>query len=151
MEASGAEKRTPRKGDPSAIAVHELSDPSLSSLYGIVELANDGRLTGMEEKPEHPRSNLASTATYLFSERHLALIDPYLEQGNPPDPPGRFLTWLCEREPVFGFRFDAPWLDIGNPAQLLEADNRYRIRAGLPPRAEYAPGPLGPPGRPISG
>ena len=127
------------KGGGSALAVHELSDPSLASLYGIVELAPDGRVTGMQEKPEHPRTNLASTATYLFAEAHLALIDRYLEQGNPPDPPGRFLTWLCEREPVYGFRFQEPWLDIGDRAQLLEADNRYREAAGLPTRETYAP------------
>ena len=81
------------KGGGSAIAVHELSDPSLAPLYGIVELAPDGRVLGMQEKPEHPRTNLASTATYLFSEGHLALIDRYFEEGNPPDPPGRFVTW----------------------------------------------------------
>jgi len=127
------------QGGASAIAVHELSDPALAPLYGIVELAPDGRVLGMQEKPEHPRTNLASTATYLFSAAHLALIDRYLEEGNPPDPPGRFLTWLCEREPVYGFRFNEAWLDIGDREQLLEADNRYRVAAGLPAREAYVP------------
>ena len=36
------------------------------------------------------------------------------------------MTWLAEREPVFGYRFSEAWLDIGDPAQLLEADNLYR-------------------------
>ncbi len=48
------------------------------------------------------------------------------------------MTWLCEREPVYGFRFSEEWLDIGDPQQLLEADNRYRARLGLPFRAEYS-------------
>ena len=56
----------------------------------------------------------------------------YLAEGNPPDPPGRFLIWLSEREPVYGFRFDEEWLDIGDPEQLLEADNLYR-GDGRPP------------------
>ncbi len=51
------------KGGGSAIAVHELADPSLAPLYGIVELAPDGRLLGMEEKPAPPRPNHATTAT----------------------------------------------------------------------------------------
>ena len=106
--------------------MHQLADPSLASLYGVVELDADDRIAGMEEKPEHPRSDLVSTATYLFSEEHLGLFDRYFEEGNPPDPPGRFLIWLAEREPVFGFRFSEAWLDIGDPAQLLEADNLYR-------------------------
>ena len=92
----------------------------------------------MEEKPEHPRSDLVATATYLFSREHVALLERYLDEGNPPDPPGRFITWLCEREPVYGFRFSEAWLDIGDPEQLLEADNRYRAHAGLPERDAYS-------------
>ena len=61
------------KADGSAIAVHRLADPGLAHLYGVVELADDGRVVGLEEKPEHPRSDLVSTATYLFSADHLAL------------------------------------------------------------------------------
>jgi glucose-1-phosphate thymidylyltransferase len=127
------------KGVGSAIAVHRLADPSLARLYGVVELDSDDRVTGLEEKPEHPRSDLVSTATYLFSAAHLALLDRYLSEGNPPDPPGRFLIWLQEREPLYGFRFTEEWLDIGDPQQLLEADNRYRAKVGLAPRELYVP------------
>jgi glucose-1-phosphate thymidylyltransferase len=122
----------------SAIAVHRLADPALARLYGVAELGPDDRVVGLEEKPEHPKSDLISTATYLFSRAHLALIAQYLAEGNPPDPPGRFLVWLYEREPVYGFRFDESWLDIGDPSQLLAADNLYRARAGLRARREYS-------------
>jgi glucose-1-phosphate thymidylyltransferase len=122
----------------SALAVHRLADRSLAHLYGVVELDADDRVVGMEEKPEHPRSDLVSTATYLFSQEDLGLLDRYLDEGNPPDPPGRFLIWLAEQGRVFGFRFSESWLDIGTPEQLLEADNRYRTRAGLPRRESYS-------------
>jgi glucose-1-phosphate thymidylyltransferase len=79
-----------------------------------------------------------STATYLFSQEDLGLLDRYLDEGNLPDPPGRFLIWLAEQGRVFGFRFSESWLDIGTPEQLLEADNRYRERAGLPRRESYS-------------
>jgi glucose-1-phosphate thymidylyltransferase len=123
----------------SALAVHRLADPALAPLYGVVELDGDDRVVGMEEKPEQPRSDLVSTATYLFSAVHLGLLERYLAEGNRPDPPGAFLTWLAEREPVYGFRFSESWLDIGDPAQLLDADNRYRAASGLPERESYAP------------
>jgi len=74
----------------SAIAVHRLPDPSLASLYGVVELDDADRVIGLEEKPEHPRSDLVSTATYLFHRDHLPVLERYLDDGNPPDPPGRF-------------------------------------------------------------
>ena len=39
----------------------------------------------------------------------------------------------------FELRLDpVAWADIGDPAQLLEADNRLRRVQGLPERAEYA-------------
>jgi NDP-sugar pyrophosphorylase family protein len=74
----------------------------------------------------------------LFSREHVALLEQYLREGHPPDPPGRFVVWLHEREPVYGYRFSEEWLDIGDPAQLLEADNRYRARVGLSQRDSYA-------------
>jgi glucose-1-phosphate thymidylyltransferase len=126
------------KGRGSAIAVHRLADPSLASLYGVVELDDDDRLVSIEEKPAEPRSDLVSTATYLFSREHVALLEQYLRERHPPDPPGRFVVWLHEREPVYGYRFSEEWLDIGDPAQLLEADNRYRARVGLSQRDSYA-------------
>ena len=51
---------------------------------------------------------------------------------------GAFLEWLVPREPVYGYRFEGDWLDIGDHEQLLEADNRLRARRGLPERAVYS-------------
>jgi len=126
------------KGAGSALAVHRLADPSLASLYGVVELDNDDRVVGLEEKPEHPRSDLVSTATYILQRDHLPILEQYLDEGNPPDPPGRFLVWLYPREPLYAYRFPEPWFDIGDPGQLLDADNRYRERLGMPVRDRYA-------------
>jgi len=123
----------------SAVAVHRLADPSLASLYGVAQLDGEDRVIDLEEKPEHPKSDLISTATYVFGRDHVRLVARYLAEGNPPDPPGRFLVWLAEREPVYGYRFAGEWFDIGDPAQLLDADNRYRERAGLPVRDAYSP------------
>ena len=71
---------------------------------------------------------------------HARLIGEYLAEGNSPDQPGRFVVWLYPRVPVYGFRFPGEWLDIGNREQLLDADNRMRVREGLPPRDEYSLG-----------
>jgi glucose-1-phosphate thymidylyltransferase len=67
------------------------------------------------------------------------LVATYLDEGNVPDQPGRFVEWLYRRAPVYGYRFGGEWLDIGDREQLLEADNRLRARAGLEPRVEYVP------------
>jgi glucose-1-phosphate thymidylyltransferase len=67
------------------------------------------------------------------------LVPTYLAEGNPPDQPGNLIGWLYRREPVYAYRFSGEWYDIGDHAQLLEADNRMRRHSGLPERTAYAP------------
>lgn len=126
------------KGVASAVALYEHPDRELLKQYGVVELDERERVVSFIEKPPDPVSNLAATACYLFHREHLKLVATYLDEGNVPDQPGRFVEWLHRRVPVYGYRFSGEWLDIGDRAQLLEADNRARARAGLSPRAEYA-------------
>ncbi|MGH3003173.1 MAG: nucleotidyltransferase family protein [Gaiellaceae bacterium] len=127
------------KGVASAVAVRDVGSRELASRYGIVELAGDDRVVDFVEKPVDPPSTLAATATYLFHRRHVPLVRTYLGDGNPPDQPGRFVAWLQQREPVYGWTFHARWFDIGDREQLLEADNRLRALRGLPVRDTYSP------------
>ncbi len=126
------------KGVASALAVYDVGDRKLARQYGIVELDGDERVIGFLEKPDDPPSTLAATATYLYHRDHLPLVERYLEEGNPRDQPGNLVAWLHPREPVFGYALPGEWYDIGTPDQLLEADNRLRARAGLPPRDTYS-------------
>ncbi len=127
------------KGTSSAVAVRDVGSLELASHYGIVALAADGRVVDFEEKPADPPSTLAATATYVFHREHARLIEAYLAGEHGADQPGRFVGWLQRHEPVYGWVFDSDWYDIGNHEQLLEADNRLRVAAGLAPRASYAP------------
>jgi glucose-1-phosphate thymidylyltransferase len=125
------------KGVASALAVYDCGDLELATHYGVVETDAGDRVIGFEEKPSEPRSTLAATAAYLYHREHVALVHRYLADGNPPDQPGRLVAWLYPREPVYAYRFGGQWFDIGNPEQLLEADNRWRERLGLPQRESY--------------
>ncbi len=122
----------------SAVAVHDVGDPHLVRKYGAVDVDPEGRIVGFVEKPEEPASTLVATAMYLFAREHARLVDVYLDEGNPPDQPGNFVAWLYPRRPVYAYRFAGGWYDIGDPGQLLEADNRLRALAGLPARDEYS-------------
>ncbi len=123
----------------SCVAVHDVGDRELAKKYGVVGVAEQDRIVAFVEKPEDPPSTLAATATYLFAREHVALVDTYLGDGNPPDQPGNFVAWLHPRVPVYAYRFEGGWFDIGDRAQLLEADNLMRRRQGLPERSAYAP------------
>jgi glucose-1-phosphate thymidylyltransferase len=129
-----------RSGAPgSAVAVRDVGSLELAMQYGVVDLADDGRILSFVEKPADPPSTLAATATYIFSREHARLIAPYLEGEHGSDQPGRFVGWLQRHEPVYGWVFEESWYDIGNAEQLLEADNRLREAAGLARRDAYSP------------
>jgi len=121
----------------SAIGVHDVGELRLARQYGVVELDDADRVVSLVEKPQKPASTLVSIAAYLYTAEHAGLVRRYLDEGNAPDQPGRFVVWLYPRAPVFGYRFEGEWLDIGDRSQLLEADNRMRRRAGLPEQDEY--------------
>ena len=127
------------KGVASAVALRDVGSVDLARQYGIVELDDDGRIRSFVEKPPEPASTLAATATYLYHRDHVGLIRTYVETEANADQPGRLVAWLHRREPVYGWVFTEPWYDIGDQEQLLEADNRLRIAAGLPPRDTYSP------------
>ncbi len=127
-----------RERDGSCVAVLDVGDPELAKKYGIVDVDENDRIIGFVEKPADPPTTLCATATYFFDRGHVRMIATYLEEGNPPDQPGNYIAWLHRRVPVYAYRLAGEWYDIGDRAQLLEADNRMRRRCGLPQRREYS-------------
>jgi glucose-1-phosphate thymidylyltransferase len=126
------------KGDASAVAIRRIADRELLKQYAVLTLDDEDRITSLIEKPKDPQGDLAATATYVLHHAHAARVQEYLEEGNSPDQPGRFIEWLVPRVPVYGYAFDGTWMDIGDRTQLLEADNLLRERHGLPARTEYS-------------
>jgi len=126
------------KGEASAVVVYDVGSLELAARYGIVELDVNDRVVSFVEKPVQPQSTLASTAAYVFHRAHVPLIRRYLDERNVPDQPGRLVAWLVPRVPVYGYEAAGDWRDIGDAAQLLEADNRLRQLAGLPLRDVYS-------------
>ncbi|MEP6813468.1 MAG: nucleotidyltransferase family protein [Actinomycetota bacterium] len=126
------------KNNASAVAVYDVGERELAKQYGVIDLDGGDRVVGFVEKPAEPPTTLCATATYLYAREDARLVDTYLDEGNPPDQPGHFISWLYQREPVYGFRIPGGWYDIGDAAQLLEADNRLRTLAGLPFRNSYS-------------
>lgn len=129
------------KGDGSCIALYQCPDMELVKQYSTVELTADDRVTSFIEKPENPTTNTVGIATYIYHRDHVPMVERYLAEGNGPDQPGKFIAWLHQHVPVYGYRFDGMWLDIGNKEQLLAADNQMREQAGLPTRDTYSVDP----------
>jgi glucose-1-phosphate thymidylyltransferase len=105
--------------DGAALAAYDVGSRERARSYGIVELDGD-RVVDFAEKPDEPRSTLASIACYAFPAEFVRFAE-YLSGDNNPDEPGWYVDWLSTREPVFAFSFDDVWFDIGTPESYLEA------------------------------
>lgn len=92
---------------------------------GIIAVDNEMRVTSFEEKPEHPKSDLAAVPFYIYPKEVIARVKEYLDAGGIADAPGHFVAWLYTREPVFAYNIDGRVLDIGNPESLESARKIY--------------------------
>lgn len=92
---------------------------------GVVGVDSAGRITSFEEKPENPKSALASTACYIFTREDLLEIAQYIEAGNRPDNAGDFIKWLAAHKPVHAFIFREKWYDIGTFESLGKAREEF--------------------------
>jgi mannose-1-phosphate guanylyltransferase len=91
------------------------------SQCGILEVDQDGRLTGFEEKPVLPRGDLANAGLYAFDREVLDLIDG----PEPCDIGTHLLPRLVGRARVVGIG-DAYLRDIGTLEALAEARSTWR-------------------------
>lgn len=48
--------------------------PTDSKQYGVIEIDNNGKVLSIEEKPEHPKSDIAQTGIYLYDNRVFTFI-----------------------------------------------------------------------------
>lgn len=109
-----------------AIAVYDVKNKELMKKYGEVKLDSDKRLIHFQEKPQEPQTTLAAIGMYLFPKNQLGIIKQYLSEKNSPDQPGKYIQWLYQRQPVYGFVFTEGWYDIGDIDQYHQADRDYR-------------------------
>jgi glucose-1-phosphate thymidylyltransferase len=118
------------KSSAATVALHDVGDFEAMKKYGTVTVDNKGVITSFEEKPDTPKSTLASVALYYYSREVLPLFTTYLAAGNNPDQPGRFLQWLYTRKAVNTFLLKGRWLDIGSKETLEIADKTFSGSGG---------------------
>ncbi|MEG2633359.1 MAG: glucose-1-phosphate adenylyltransferase [Oscillospiraceae bacterium] len=96
-----------------------------ASRFGIMNANEDGSVYEFEEKPQNPKSNLASMGIYIFTWKKLR---EYLESDSKrPDTSNDFgkdiiPTMLACNEKLFTYRFDGYWKDVGTIDSLWEAN-----------------------------
>ena len=99
----------------------------LAGRHGCVLLDAAGRIVDFEEKPERPKSNIASLAVYVLTTAARELLDDYLRGGGNRDAPGHFLSWLTRATTVYGYVTDGHAYDVGTPESYVEAQRAFRV------------------------
>jgi len=101
--------------------------------YGIVDFDENKKIQDFQEKPEEPKSKMASTAFYHFPKNINKIFDEYIDywQGRISrdkylDEPGRFLSWTSERYDCHVYPFTGTWADVGTRKGYLRAEKDIR-------------------------
>lgn len=94
-----------------------------ASRFGIVVADSDGKISEFEEKPEHPKSNLASMGIYIFNWDTLKKSLIALKDVSGCDF-GKHIIPYCHREgkSIFAFEFTGYWKDVGTLSSYWDAN-----------------------------
>ena len=96
-----------------------------ASRVGIMNTDGNGRIVEFEEKPEHPKSNLASMGIYIFNWKLLRKI--LLADMKNPDSHHDFgkdviPCLLNDNKTLAAYKFKGYWKDVGTIDSLWEAN-----------------------------
>ena len=110
------------------VGTHDVGDLEKAKKYSSIGLDRERRVTHFEEKPQNPTHSLIGVALYYYPRHTLPLITQYINEGNNPDQPGRLIQWLHTRTPVYGWKTNDVWFDIGSKETLEEAERVFSLR-----------------------
>jgi glucose-1-phosphate thymidylyltransferase len=109
----------------SCIMCHE--QPSIEKLQrtGVVELDENYRVLGMEEKPQVPKSHWAVPPFYIYLKKDLDLVRHSVENGCGKDAPGNLAHYMVEHTTMHAWPMSAGRFDIGSLDTYYEAVKRF--------------------------
>ncbi len=94
-----------------------------ASRFGIMITDENRRITEFEEKPENPRSNLASMGIYIFNWK--TLRDALIAMAEQPALDfGKHVIPYCHEKgaPLYAYEFNGYWKDVGTLSSYWEAN-----------------------------
>ena len=93
--------------------------------FGIMNVGDNGYVNEFEEKPKHPKSNLASMGVYIFNWQKLRqyLIEDDADPNSSKDFGKNIIPkMLAAGEKLWPYRFQGYWRDVGTIASLWDAN-----------------------------
>ena len=111
-------------GADATIAVIEVPMKE-ASRFGIMNTDDENRIIEFEEKPEHPKSNLASMGIYIFNWDILKkyLIEDEADPNSENDFGNNIIpNLLKDGRKMYAYHFAGYWKDVGTISSLWEAN-----------------------------
>ena len=96
-----------------------------ASRFGIMNTDGNGHIVEFEEKPEHPKSNLASMGIYIFSWkvlRRLLISDKTNAESSHDFGKDIIPTLLGDGRRLMAYEFKGYWKDVGTIDSLWQAN-----------------------------
>ena len=96
-----------------------------ASRFGIMNTNKDGTIYEFDEKPEKPKSTLASMGIYIFSYKALRkyLIADAKDENSKHDFGMNIIpTMLEDKKKLYAYEFDGYWKDVGTVESLWQAN-----------------------------
>ncbi len=91
--------------------------------FGILITDDNNRIVDFEEKPEHPRSNLASMGIYIFRWKVLKEALVALSEVPGCDFGKHIIPYCHERgQRIFAYEYNGYWKDVGTLSSYWEAN-----------------------------
>ena len=114
-----------REKQTSCIMCHE--QPSIEKLQrtGVVELDENMKVLGMEEKPQVPKSHWAVPPFYIYMKKDLDLVRHSVENGCGKDAPGNLAHYMVEHTTMHAWKMSAGRFDIGSLDTYYQAVEKY--------------------------
>lgn len=96
-----------------------------ASRFGIMNVDSENKIYEFEEKPQNPKSNLASMGVYIFSWKILKkyLIEDEADKNSSNDFGKNIIPKMLKSNiNLYSYVFDGYWKDVGNVKSLWEAN-----------------------------
>lgn len=114
------------KGKAATLATYDVGDLEAIKKYNNLTLDGEGKIVAFEEKSQNPTSTITGIALYYFDQATVPMFNTYIDEGNNPDQPGRFIQWLYPRLGVYTHTIKGTWFDIGSKETLEEANQIFQ-------------------------
>ncbi len=113
------------KGTSCIMRYYEADDKRLTKC-GVVEIDENDKIVGMEEKPQNPKSHWCCPPFYYYTKEDARLVKRGIELGCGTDAPGSYIAWLCSVTDVHAMEMPGRRYDIGNLESYKRVEEEYK-------------------------